>query len=235
MTVAIVDDEKKEIDILSEYFKKLQKDVQDDIVLHTFSNGRNLLEDYDYSYDLICLDIDMKGMDGIHVAREIRKMDEQVLLIFVTNMAQMAIQGYAVRAFDFVLKPVDFFSFAMKMRNVIQIINTKKERNIVLTTPGGIQKISTNDLYYAEVSGHYVYYYTKQGTFKQKHSLSELEEKVKGLSFKKCNQCYLVNLKYVSGVNRDDLQVAGHWLKISRPKKKEFLQALANYMGGIEI
>lgn len=235
MVVAIVDDEKKEIEILCQYFKKLQKDVQDNIVLHTFSNGRKLLETYDYSYDLICLDIDMEGMDGISVAREIRKMDEHVLLIFVTNMAQMAIRGYEVRAFDFVLKPVDYFSFAMKMRNVLQVIHTEKERNIVLTTPGGIQKISTNDLYYAEVSGHYVYYYAKQGTFKQKHSLSELEEKVRGLSFKKCNQCYLVNLKYVSGVNKDDLQIAGRWLKISRPKKKEFLQALANYMGGIEI
>ena len=235
MVVAIVDDEKKEIELLSEYYTKFQSEVQEEVVLHTFSDGRELLESYDYSYDLICLDIDMPMMDGISVAKKVRSIDEQVVLIFVTNMAQMAIRGYEVQAFDFVLKPVDYFSFAMKMRNALHLINNRKERNIILTAPGGIQKISTNDLYYAEVDEHYVFYYTRQGTFRQKQPLWELEEKVKGLSFKKCNQCYLVNLRFVEKVNKDEIYVAGRWLKMSRPKKKEFMLALANYMGGIGI
>ena len=62
--------------------------------------------------------------------------------------------------------------------------------------------------------------------------MREVEEKLNGMSFKRCNNCYLVNLKYVDGVRKDDLLIAGEVLKISRPRKKEFLQALGTYMGG---
>ncbi|MDO5540733.1 MAG: LytTR family DNA-binding domain-containing protein [Eubacteriales bacterium] len=233
--VAIVDDEKKELDTLSAFFKKLQTEVCEEISVCTFFSGEALLESYDYSCDLICLDIDMGGKTGMDIAREIRRQDEQVVILFITNMAQMAIQGYEVRALDFIVKPVSYYSFSMKLRGAVNLIKKRKSRNILLPVAGGIQKISTDQLYYAEVNGHYLYYHTACGVFKQKASLKELEDKLEGLSFKRCNNCYLVNLKYVDGVNRDDIQIAGEWLKISRPRKREFLQALANYMGGIDI
>lgn len=84
------------------------------------------------------------------------------------------------------------------------------------------------------MSGHYLYYHTPEGVFTQKASMKEAEDKLTALSFKRCNNCYLINLKYVDCVNKDEIQIAGEWLKISRPRKKEFLQALANYMGGID-
>lgn len=233
--VAVVDDEQQEAGLLEKYFKKLQTEVGEELHVSIFSSGEALVEGYDYSFDLICLDIEMEGMDGIAAAKEIRRLDENVLIIFVTNMAQMAIQGYEVRALDFVVKPVNYYSFSMKIRTAVNIIQNKKSKNIVLPTAGGMQKISTNDLYYVEVNGHYLYYHTTHGTFRQKAALKELEDKLAGLSFKRCNNCYLVNLKYVDCVNKDDLLIGGEWLKISRPRKKEFLQALANYMGGIAL
>lgn len=147
----------------------------------------------------------------------------------------MAIRGYEVQALDFILKPVNYYSFEMKVRNAFDIISSRKNCNIIINTAGNIVKISTNDLYYVEVAGHYLYYHTKDGVHKQKVSLKELEDRLKGLSFRRCNNCYLVNLKYVDCVNKDDLRINGEWLKISRPRKKEFLQALANYMGGIKL
>ena len=115
------------------------------------------------------------------------------------------------------------------------MIQNKKSKTIVISTMNGVVRFSTNELYYAEVDGHYIYYHTKDGFYKQKQSMKELEDLLAGLSFKRCNNCYLVNLKYVDAVDRDDVKVGGEWLKISRPRKKEFLQALANYMGGIKI
>lgn len=232
--VAVVDDEKQELERMISYLKRLQTELSEELAYVTFCSGEMLLEEYDYSFDLICLDIDMDGLDGIETAKRIRALDDQVLLMFITNMAQMAIRGYEVQALDFVLKPVQYYSLALKMRNISNIINQRKSRNIVLSTPYGIQKISTSDLYYVEVSGHYLQYYTKNESFRQKASLKELEQKVEGLSFKRCNNCYLVNLKYVDGVEKDDLLIRGTRLKISRPRKKEFLRSLANYMGGID-
>lgn len=235
INIAVVDDEEKEQNILIQLFNKLSTQVQEEINVYPFESGEALLDGYDYSWDLICLDIQMKGQDGISIGKSIRLIDENVILIFVTNMAQMAVKGYEVQAMDFLIKPVNYYSFALKMSNVINIINSKKSRNIVLNTLAGWRKISSDNLYYAEIDRHYISYYTSDGVFRQKASLKELESKLEGLSFKRCNNCYLVNLKYVDAVEKDDLKIAGKWLKISRLRKKDFLQALANYMGGLKI
>ena len=233
--VAVVDDEKKERDTMEAYFQRFQQEMPEKIQVTCYSSGEEFLQDKQAAFDLICLDIELGGQDGIAVAKEIRKNDSNVIIIFITNIAQMAIRGYEVQALDFVLKPLNYFSFAMKMRTACSMINSRKVRSIVLTLPDGIQRISTEDLLYAEVSGHSLYFHTKSGVYKQKASLSELENRLEGMSFKRCNNCYLVNLRYVSRVKKDDILVGEDWLKISRPRKKEFLQSLANYMGGISI
>lgn len=232
--VAIVDDEQRELDTLLGFFKNLQNELREEVVVTPFQTGEALLEGYDYSYDLVCLDIELGGKDGISVAKELRRLDGKVILMFVTNMAQMAICGYEVRALDFLVKPVSYYSFSMKMRSAVRMIQNRKSRNLVLQTVDGMQKISTDQLYYVEVNGHYIYYHTKNGEFRQKAALKEVEGKLKGLSFERCNNCYLVNLKHVDRVKRDEIFVGGDWLRISRPRKKEFLQSLANYMGGVE-
>lgn len=122
-----------------------------------------MLAEYDHTFDLICLDIDMSGRSGMEIAREIRRRDGQVIILFITNMAQMAIQGYEVRALDFIVKPVSYYSFSMKLRGAVNMIKKQKKRNILLQTAGGVRKISTDQLYYAEVNGHYLSYHTPQG------------------------------------------------------------------------
>jgi DNA-binding LytR/AlgR family response regulator len=233
--IAVVDDEQMERDTLKRYYLDLQQEICEELEVLLYSSGEDLLDKYDYSFDMICLDIDLPGKDGISMAKELRKIDEQVILLFVTNMAQMAVKGYEVQALDFIVKPINYYSFAMKMKNAINIINNKKHKNIIISTPGGFQKVSTSELYYVEVRGHYLYYHTLNGVFRQKASLKELEGNLTGLSFKRCNNCYLVNLRYIDLVDKDELQIAGEWLKISRPRKKEFLQSLANYLGGIRL
>ncbi len=232
ITVAIVDDEQKERENLRRFFELVQKKMQEPITAELFSSGEQFLCMSEKRYDLICLDIDMSGRNGIETAREIRSADPDVIIIFITNLAQMAIRGYEVRAFDFILKPVNYNAFYMKIRNAMSIIRSQKEKYLVVPTSDGVERISTADLIYAEVNGHYLYFHTTRGVFRQKGSMKEVEEKLDGMSFKRCNNCYLVNLKFVDGVRKDDLLIAGEVLKISRPRKKEFLQALAGYMGG---
>lgn len=233
--IAIADDELRERRILDKYYKELQEELCEELDVHLYKSGEALLEEYDSSFDLVCLDIDMNGKDGISIAKEIRLLDSQVIIFFITNIAQMAIRGYEVQALDFVVKPVNYYSFAMKMQSAFNIIKNKKSRNIVINTQHGMQKISTDVLYYVDVEGHYVTYHTADSIYRQKTSLREVETKLEGLSFKRCNNCYLVNLKFVDCVGKDEIQINGEWLRISRPRKKDFLQSLANYMGGISI
>lgn len=231
--IAIVDDEIQECRTLKQFFQDFQKEVRSEFEIDIFCSGEEFLIETQKVYDLICLDIEMKEIDGIRTAKEIRKRGDTAVIIFITNLAQMAIRGYEVQAIDFVLKPLNYYSFAIKMHNIVEMIRSRKVRTIVISSGTTVQKVTTDQLLYVEVEGHNLYFHTSEKVYTQKASLKELEQKLEGLTFKRCNHCYLVNLQYVNAVRKDEIKVGNEWLKISRPRKKEFLQSLTNYMGGI--
>lgn len=229
--IAIVDDEEEESRKLEECFRQLGREMKKQLEIKTFSSAINFLEEK-APFDLVCLDIEMPEMDGLELASRIRETDDKVMIIFVTNLAQMAIRGYEVRARDFLLKPIHYYSFSMKLGNALKALDKRESRNLAVLTADGIKRISTTELYYVEVQGHYLYYHTVKSVFRQKASLKDLEDKLVGLPFTKCNQCYLVNLQYAMAVSHDMVQAGEDWLKISRPQKKRFLAELAAYIGG---
>ena len=152
--------------------------------------------------------------------------------MFITHMAQMAIRGYEVQAVDFVLKPVNKYALLLKMQRIRKSLSQRKEAFFLVPDDGGVRKISSRELYYVEVSGHYLYYHAKSGVYKQKSPLRQIEEELTSLSFRKCNNCYLVNLRHVNAVRKEEVQIGTEWLKISRSRKKAFLEELADYMEG---
>lgn len=230
--VAIVDDEENERRILSKNFSGLAETTGVRMQCDLYESGVAFLAAYQAQYDIICLDIDMPYRDGIDTAAEIRKKDENVYILFVTNMAQMAIRGYEVNAFDFIVKPVNSYAFSLKLRNVLGAIEQLKRRLIVVQCSNGFHRIASDDLIYVESEAHYIIYHTKFGNFRQKGSMKETELRMRGLSFALCNQSYLVNLSYVSAIQHDEVNVGGEWLKISRPKRKQFLEAVSKFIGG---
>lgn len=233
MRIAVVDDDAGERESLQNAFSRMEQEIGTRFVVSTFSDADAFLSSYDHSFDLICMDIDMPGKDGMTAAQELREVDADVPLVFVTNMAQLAIQGYSVRALDFILKPVNYYSFVMKMRSIVAMIGSRQDRALTFTLPDGFIRLSSNDLYYVEVRGHYLFFHTSQGTIRQRDSLRNWEDNVQGLPFERCNTSYLINLRRVTAVSKDEVQVGGDWLPISRTKKKPFLAALTEYMGGV--
>ncbi len=234
--LAVVDDNPQELKNLTDMFYRLKVELGQDFLIDSFADSSSFLSVYDKSYSILFLDIELNGQNpddnGIELAKKIRHTDPDVMIIFITNLAQMAIKGYEVRAFDFIVKPVNYGDFAMKMRSALGFCLARRTESFKVATDGGFVMLTSDDLLYIEVNGHYTYYHTTKAVYKQKGTLKEIEGKVADLPFKRCNNCYLVNLKYVDGVDRDDVLVRGERLKISRPKKREFLQSIAEYMGG---
>lgn len=102
--IAIVEDEKEFSLQLVEYLKQYEKENGVEIQVSVFGDGESILKDYSSDYDAVFLDIQIPGIDGMQTAEAIREQDEEVVLMFITNMAQYAISGYAVGALDFVMK-----------------------------------------------------------------------------------------------------------------------------------
>ncbi len=237
ITIAIIDDEASEREKLTAYFEQMSQENGIELRLLTFDNGKTLLFEENGSIDLYCFDIELHGddgRDGIDYAKEIRAKNPSAVIVFITNLAQMAIRGYEVQAVDFLLKPLSYYAFSLKMQTIFKLIHHNQPVTIVVSSADMIYKLDARKLLYVEVNGHYLYYHLEDRVFRQKAPLKELEAKLEGLAFFRCNNCYLVNLKYVDGVSADEVLIGQERLKISRPRKKEFMQKLAQYMGGTE-
>lgn len=203
------------------------------VKLQQYASGTAFLSHYHADQDIVFLDIDMPGMNGIETARAIRRLDDAVLLIFVTNMAQYAITGYEVQAFDYILKPVNPYSFAIKLRRALARVAgaAADAAQIQVKEKGAIRRIKTASIRYAEVAGHYVIYHTTEGEVTEYGTLKEARAKL-GPGFAQCSQSFLINLRYIEAVDRASVRVAGQTIYISRKMKADFLAAVARYLGG---
>ena len=216
--IAIVEDEKEFSEQLVEYLEQYEKENDVKIKVSVFNDGESILEGYISCYDAIFLDIQMPGIDGMQTAESIRKMDEEVVLMFITNMTQYAIQGYSVGALDFVMKPINYYTFSLKLTRVLKRVQkrAKEQKSIVLQLPDGLVKLDTRQIYYVEVQNKILYYYTSMGRYSVKGTLQSVEKQLENCPFVKCNHWYLVNLKHVKEVRKNITVVGCYELEISR-------------------
>lgn len=230
--VAIVEDEAEIREQLMGYVQRYTQQYGTAFEVKTFADGLEILEDYRPAYDLILLDIEMKHLDGMETARRIRELDPDVMLVFITNMAQYAIKGYAVGALDYVLKPVPYFAFSQQLQKVEAQLRRRTRHYLAVPVEGGLRRLDTSRIYYIESEGHRVHFYTEEGDFAAPGALKALEEKLADRPFARCNSGYLVNLAQVQAVQQNTVEVGPYELQVSRPKRKSFLAALTDYIGG---
>ena len=230
--VAIVEDEAEIREQLMGYVQRYTRQYGTAFEVKTFADGLEILEDYRPAYDLILLDIEMKHLDGMETARRIRELDPEVMLVFITNMAQYAIKGYAVGALDYVLKPVPYFAFSQQLQKVEEQLRRRTRHYLAVPVEGGLRRLDTSRIYYIESEGHRVHFYTEEGDFASPGALKALEEKLADRPFARCNSGYLVNLAQVQAVQQNTVEVGPYELQVSRPKRKSFLAALTDYIGG---
>ena len=230
--IAVVEDSAQDRAVLDSYLEKYQQEKNCHFQITHFSDGDEIALGYKGGYDLILMDIEMTFMDGMSAAEEIRRADPEVLIIFITNSPQYAIKGYAVGALDYVLKPVPYFAFSQQLQKAVNQLAKRTRHYLAVPVDGGMRRLDAATIYYIESEGHRVHFYTEDGDFSAPGALKVLEEKLTGRLFARCNSGYLVNLAQVSGVQQNTVQVGPHELQISRPKRRAFLAALADYIGG---
>lgn len=233
LRIAVIDDEKSSLTLLSGYLTRFLNGKGIHHKLNTYTSGFQFLESYHGDFDIIFLDIEMPDMNGMQTAKELRRIDEDVCLIFVTNMARYAIRGYEVNALDFVVKPVGYEIFSHTVNKALRFLSKyKREKSVHIQYDGMIRKIALAEIYYVEVTGSYLIYHTIDGDYSTRGPLKNVEQELADEGFLRCNHSYLVNLNHVTNVRNDSVFVGTAELKISRHKKKEFLNGLGEYLGG---
>lgn len=231
--IAVVEDEQQYRDEVCQYIEQYATEHQLNFDVTTYTDGQEIVDDAQNHYDIIFFDIEMTLLNGMDAAKVIRERDANVVMVFITNMAQYAIEGYEVGALDFVLKPIDYYGFSFRLARALGRVQ-KKQGNLefAINTPGGIKKLNSNDIYYIEIENRFLVYHTAEGDFSQRGTLQSAEEMFQNYHFVKCNHWYLVNLKYVTEIEENIVHVAGSRLEISRRNRAHFLKEVTEYIGG---
>lgn len=230
--VAIVDDEEVARRQLRECLDFLSEKEGISVVAEEFSSGVALLDKYEPRYDVLFLDIEMPGINGLETAKSLRELDNAVMLIFVTNMAHYAVMGYEVEAFDFMVKPVSPYSFALKMKRALGRLCVKESDAVLIRHEGNLINVRSSDIRYLEAQGHYTLFHTVDATYREYCTFKEAIARLNSSKFAFCNRCYYVNMSYVRSICKDMVYLGEEGLIISRPQRRAFLAAYALYLGG---
>ena len=177
-------------------------------------------------FDIILMDIQMRFMDGMTAAEKIRQMDQKVIIMFITNMIQYAVRGYEVDAMDYVVKPVEYFSFSQKLDKAVGRMRSEVKEFLTIPIGEGVVKIDIADIYFIEGQRHNVIYYTSRGDYCSRITMKELEEKLAVHNFFRCAKGYLVNMNHVEGFVGSDCVIHNVHIPVSRTRKKEFMNLL---------
>ena len=231
--IAILEDEAPVREDLAGYLRRYTRQYGTKFEVSLFADGDEILEDYRPNWDIILLDVEMPRLDGMTTAERIRKLDSEVILIFITNMAQYAIRGYAVDAMDYILKPVPYFAFSQQLQKAIRRLEKRAKAYLTVPVEGGFRRVDLSGVYYLESVGHKVRLYTEEEELTVPGSLKQYEEMLADKQFARCNSGYLVNLAQVRGMQDGMVLVGPHSLQISRPRRKAFVEALTDYVGGV--
>ena len=232
INVAIVEDTLKDAETLKDYTRRAVEMVNETTEITVFNNAVDFLDGYRGNFDIVFMDIELPDINGMDAAKKLRLLDESVVLIFVTNMAQFAVGGYAVDAMDFMVKPVSYENVCIKISRAIKKIEGKREEKLVLPGKSGVTVIMIPQIRYVEIMNHRLTFFTTQGDVAAVGSLSKIEEKLLRFNFSRCNNYSLVNLNFVTKVEDYTVWLDKEMLTVSRARKRPFLKDLADFLGG---
>ncbi len=230
--VAIVDDEAAERARIRECLGCLAEEDHLEFDVEEYPSGLAFLMGKMSGYDIVLMDVDMPDMNGIETAHQLRKVDQSAVLVFVTNMAQYAVSGYEVDALDFIIKPINRYSFTLKMRRAVSRTAQQTDDVLNVKSGGTLHRVPISSIHYLEVSGHHVTYHTSAGELTEYSTLKEVRQRIPQRGFAQCSQSYLVNLRYVTSISREKIVVDGTEIFISRKMRQSFLTAVTEFCGG---
>ena len=228
--LAIVDDDATYRSEIKKLLDKYEDESGEKFKAIEYTDGDELIEKYEPDFDIILMDVEMEFMDGMTAASSIRKVDNEVIIIFITNMPQYAIKGYQVGALDYIIKPISYYPFSQTMKKAIGRRKTTDKKYIIASQRGVKQKIDAGTIRYVEVINHDLIFHTNEGNINAKGSLKDVMKQLQSEDFFLCNKGYLINLEFVDAVDGNDVKIGNEMLQVSRAKKKPLIDALNQYM-----
>ena len=236
ISIAIVDDEK----VIREQIKNLIEKRQEECTIDTYSTGEEILQT-DKCYDIVFLDIQMEGINGIDTARALRQKAEDTILIFVTGVKEYVFDAFDVAAFHYLIKPINEQKFTSVIERAVLEVGKKKQQvngQLFVKTRYRNVTLEQKDILYIESRGKKVEIHTKTDIVDAYAGIGDLEKQLQG-NFYRCHRGYLVNLAYITEYSNDSITLNnGESIILAKEKYAEFVKIYMRYLkngGGIFV
>ena len=228
MRIAICDDEAIFLSDLEQKIYKIISKLDCEVI--PFSSAEELLA-ASGSFDLIFLDIEMGGMDGMSAARQIREKDFGIPIVFLTSHTEMALEGYEVNAFRFLKKPVE----DDKLKQTLQDVQLMKasHKGVMIKSGGEEIVVTPSEVLFLESDNNNVRIITTEGSYTTRLKLSEAIDIFNRINdtIRKVHRCSAVNLDHVARLkDREAILDDGSMIAISRSCFTEFKNALYEHV-----
>ena len=179
--------------------------------------------------DILLLDIEMDGMDGITLAKELRRDNDALHIVFITGYPDYIAEGYDVAALHYLMKPVKKDKLAEVLDRAVQL-SKKTSPSLLISTDRETLRILLDDIYYVESQGHYMSVYTAKEEYRLRMTVSEILEKL-GEGFYRCSRSYVAGLKHVSRITKSEVILENKVsLPLGRGQYNEMNQKLIGYL-----
>lgn len=228
--IALCDDEPSEIEYVSTLVRQWMQQAGVMACLSAFDSAEHFLFHYaeDKSIDILLLDIQMKAMDGVALARQIRADNEAVQIAFITGYPDFMAEGFDVSALHYLMKPVKAAQLFTVLERALQNVR-RPAPALFLTVEGEVHRIPLGEIQYVEAQGHYVTLHTVRRTFTVKMNLSDIHKSL-GDGFFRCQRSFIVNIKYVRKITRTVIELDNRTeVPLSRELYAAAHQALIRY------
>nr|WP_312216807.1 LytTR family DNA-binding domain-containing protein [Clostridioides sp.] len=230
--IAICEDEKETQLLIEDQLDNILKNINIEYEIQKYSSGEELLDSNLKDIDILLLDIQMGQINGMDTARKIRELGNKMEIIFITSLIDYVQEGYEVRAYRYILKPIESKELKQHVITCIKEIETNKNKYIVIKNRSNTYKIYSNEIKYIEVQKKEMSIHTINKSFDVRYSLGKIEKDLNLDNFVRCHKSFLVNLSYVENIKLNiAILESGEEIPISRYRYKDVKEKFLKFLG----
>ena len=231
INIKICEDNEIQLKHIEKKVKIILNDIKCNI--ECFTSAGDLLNSNLDKMNILILDLDL-GIDwGIEVAKEIRLKKIKCEIIFLTALDNYSREGYKVKAFRYILKDDNmYFELEEGLKECIKELQDENKK-IKIESKQGKYYLDIDDILYLEIFSKEVLIHTSDTVYKMISAINVFEKKLKQYDFFRCHKSYIINLKKVTRIEKNNVYIENTLIPVSRSKIKEFKSLLAKALGDI--
>ncbi|CEO07922.1 two-component signal transduction response regulator [[Clostridium] sordellii] len=231
--IVICEDDNLQRNEINSFISEIFSEISNNIKIFEFSSAEEVIESKLEGIDIYFLDIQMDNLNGMDLAKEIRKQNDTSKIIFITSLLEHVQDGYVVKAYRYLIKPIKYEDLKEHILSCISDIIKERENFIIIKENGITYKVNTKEITYIEIIKKDITIHTIYKKYNIKNRIKNLEKELNMYNFFRCHKSYLINMEYIDFIGKDNLMIKGAEIPVSKYRMSGLKTKLTNLLGAI--